>query len=260
MAELAEVLAEVGDRAAVLRHGGHDRGLRRRRPATASSDDLVAVDRRAAARPRRAARSSRALGHQVRAEDDLLAAGGHEVGQHPPASPARARAWWSTPGRRVEGRVHVLEAGEVAADDDQVQVALVRLVVRRDRLAVRADDRERERLRAGRGPGRRQVEPVAVDLLGEPGRAAAVVVAVLAVGPVARRRVVGVRRRGLDVDGPTEPPTPRAADEDDGQPDDVRRRAGGCAQLASCSCVTPGRSRLPRPRRRRPRGRGVRRW
>ena len=36
----------------------------------------------------------------------------------------------------------VLEAGQVPAYDDQVQVALVLLVVRRDGVPVRADDRE----------------------------------------------------------------------------------------------------------------------
>ena len=37
-------------------------------------------------------------------------------------------------GGRVEAWVDVLEAGEVAAYDDQVQVALVLLVVGRDRV------------------------------------------------------------------------------------------------------------------------------
>ena len=45
-------------------------------------------------------------------------------------------------GGHVEAWVDVLEAGQVPAYDDQVQVALVLLVVRRDGVPVRADDRE----------------------------------------------------------------------------------------------------------------------
>ena len=126
----------------------------------------------------------------------------------------------------------VLEPGEVAAHDDQVQVALVRLVVRRDRLAVGSDDRERQRLLAGRGPRGVQVEPVAVDLLCETGRAGAVVVIVLGpvLGPVLTRVLVGMGRRGLDIDGSDQAPHPDGGDQDDDQPGDVRRGAGGCAQ------------------------------
>ena len=56
----------------------------------------------------------------------------------------------------------VLETGQVPAYDDQVQVALVLLVVRRDRAPVRADDCEVHPLSPLRGRGVGQAEGVPV--------------------------------------------------------------------------------------------------
>jgi hypothetical protein len=102
-------------------------------------------------------------GHkQVGAQDEWLAARRLEVREHPPRTGGQVDLGAPLARRRVQHRVHVLEAGQVAADHDQVQVALVPLVVRRDRVAVRVADRERQPLSAGGEPGLGEQERVPV--------------------------------------------------------------------------------------------------
>jgi hypothetical protein len=121
-------------------------------------DDGVAVHFRP--QRRRGQRCGHVLaGHrEVGAEDPVLAVdGGHEVGEEPPR-----------PGRQVQGRppdavgpevrVDVLEAGQVAAHGDEVQVLLVALLETGHGGAVGAEQPQGDgRGRSGRGgPGELQ--------------------------------------------------------------------------------------------------------
>ena len=108
----------------------------------AGQDDGVAVDLGGRG-GRRQGSGLEGAGHgEVGAEDVVLAVGArHEVGEQPPAAGGQVER--RRPDAVVaEHRVHVLEAGEVAADGDQVQVLVVGDVERGDRRTVGVEDAE----------------------------------------------------------------------------------------------------------------------
>ena len=122
-----------------------DRGedlARAARHQLAVEPDLVAVDLRHARR-REGEGGEVARREQVGAQHQLRAAGREEVGEDP-VDAARRQGEDGAP-RAVRGHlgVQVLEARDVAADDDQVHPLVVLDVERGDRPAVRAGDGER---------------------------------------------------------------------------------------------------------------------
>ena len=151
----------------------------------------------------------------------------------------------------AERRVDVLEAGEVAADDDQVQPLLVLDVVAVTGCAVRAGDRERERDRAGRRR-RGSCEARGCSRPGRPSARRA------AASPAGARRARRGRRVAVAVGASV---GLRVADRAD-QPADAerrrrrrrpgRRRSRRADAGCSCSCRAGSRPRR-RPRGRRPR-------
>ncbi|MFC7759655.1 hypothetical protein ACFQY4_17795 [Catellatospora bangladeshensis] len=102
---------------------------------------------------------------QVDAERQALAAGGGlEVGEQPVLPGACTGVQRDLPDAAgAQGGVHVLEAGQVPADHDQVQVLVVGRGVGGDRGAVGSEDPEPQRLRLrGRQLRRQRLQAVAV--------------------------------------------------------------------------------------------------
>ena len=121
----------------------------------------VAVDAVGAVLAGRAAGMVVARDREVGAEGEADPAGRVEVGEQPPC--ARRQVEGRGPGAAApELGVDVLEAGQVAANGDQVQLLAVVDVVRLDRPAVGALDHERDGYGgSGRGRGLLELERVA---------------------------------------------------------------------------------------------------
>ena len=159
-----EVGVEVGDRLPVA--FDRERQLRVGSGGQVPVEgDGVAVDPGGARLPRRFGGLVGAGDGEVGTQGQPLGPGGLEVGEQAPLSRRQVQ-----PGRppAVGGQlgVHVLEAGEVAAYGDQVQLLLVLDVVRRHRLAVRPGDREPHR-NVVSGSGRRLGQGQGVAVLGD---------------------------------------------------------------------------------------------
>jgi hypothetical protein len=162
-----QVGLEVGDGpAAAADPQGH--------PAGGAGDEIagqldgVPVD---GARPRHRWQRHRSIaagsGYIGTQRERLGQVGGAEVGEHP-VLPGRRHGQRDTPDAvAAQGRVHVLEAGQVPAYDDQVKILLVGRRVSGHRVAVRAEHPEvelRGRARCQRRRQRLQPIPVLADL------------------------------------------------------------------------------------------------
>ena len=210
-----------------------------------------------------------ALGREVTRHRDVVGQGEpvpalrREVGDDAPHAGRQAYVRRPGAGGGVEARVHVLEARQVTAYDDEVEVLLVLAGVVEQRPAAGGEHAE---VQPGRPGGQRalgEVEGEAVRAGGQPtgvsdgrrGFAAPVVVSAVGRGSLAvvGGAVVGDR---LGLDRPDEPAPAPGHREGDGQGGDE----GGHAQRRTHRLLTPARSRLPRRRPGRPRGRGARCW